>query len=729
MRADNGGDIAGLVLDMRNNPGGLLGQAIKVSDLFLESGAIVLTVGAGQHRETKDATWRGTEDRYPVVVLVNNGSASASEIVAGALQNQNRALVIGEQTFGKGSVQVLFPLDDSSALKLTVAQYLTPGEVSIQSVGIVPDLVTVPVTIDDDDVSYYAGDQGIREADLDEHLTNEAARKLAQPDRTLHHWEPPSEDVSDDEAVNRAADEAAGKIGEPDFEMRLARDLILRVGGSGARDEMRRNAQAFLDTTQAAETAKIGAALAKRSMDWAAGKNAPGNIPRVTLETSAKQGAIKAGDDLAVTVTLENTGDSPLYRLRAMTDSDSRTLDDMEFVFGTILPGNKRSWTTKVTIPKDEDERVDEMTLTVHSDDNPDPLVRHVERLRTRALDRPHFRWAWQVDDTAGGDGDGRLEAGETADVVLHIENPGKGAAAETLSKMGLDKKVDRRFVDLKSGRSTLGGIPAGGSATGRFEIEIRPGVQDETFKAEFSVLDVDLRVGAAEALDVSLVGDQTPIKEFKGALRVRAKGGTPIRAACGADAATLGRAPGGAWLEVAAKCGGWYRVVDGERVGFVAAADVKPYKGRRPAKNAARVAPAWNAFHQAPSIELDTRVVDTFAPDSPTVHVRGQATDDTRVIDYSVYVYTKHGRRTKARKVAFVPNDAPPGKEGQPPTPMKIDQVIPLNPGLNRIVVVARDEHRLASTRTLVIHRRPAPAVSAKTPDKGPAPNAATSP
>ncbi len=726
MRTDNGGDIEGLVLDLRNNPGGLLGQAIKVSDLFLDSGTIVLTVGAqNKHKETKEATWRGTEDRYPLVVLVNNGSASASEIVAGALKNQDRALVIGEQTFGKGSVQVLFTLDDSSALKLTVAQYLTPGEVSIQSVGIVPDLVSVPVTLEGDDVSYYAGDQGVREADLDEHLTNEAARAEARPNRVLHYWEPPVDDLSDEEAATRAAEEAAGRVGTPDFQMRLARDLIRRAGGSGMRREMLRNAEGFLDEVQIHETGKIGEALSKLKVDWADGSNDANNVPVVAVTTSASTQGVRAGDELTVTAKVTNRGDTPLYRVRGMSESDSRTLNDLEFVFGLIPPGETRSWSTKVKVPKDEDERVDELTLTVHSDADALSLAQTDLRLRTLALPRPHFRWAWQVDDAAGGDGDGRIRAGETSDVLLHVTNVGDGTSAETLAKMGLDKDVDRRFVDLKSGRATLGEVAPGKGATGRFQVEIRPGTQAPQFKAEFSMLDTELRVGAVESLDIALAGATTKTTPFKGALRVKAKGGTALKSACGAESSTLGKAPGGAWLAATSKCRGWYRVTDGDRLGFVAAADVKAYKDRRPAKNNKKVTPQWTTFHEAPRIRLDSSVIDAYPKDATSILIKGTASDDTRVVEYSVYVYTKHGRRSKSRKIAFVPNSTPAPKDGSPSPAMKIDQNVPLEPGLNRIVVVARDDSRLTSSETLVIHRRAAPAISAKTPTPGTRPTA----
>jgi len=151
LRADAGGDLTGVVLDLRHNPGGLLDQAVKVADRFLDGGVIVTTKGRGaKHVEVEKAHPKGTEPRYPMVVLVDGGTTSASEIVAGALQDQGRAVVIGTRTFGKGSVQTVIELEDGSGLKLTVARYYTPSGRSIQERGIMPD-VWVKASASDDD--------------------------------------------------------------------------------------------------------------------------------------------------------------------------------------------------------------------------------------------------------------------------------------------------------------------------------------------------------------------------------------------------------------------------------------------------------------------------------------------------------------------------------------------------------------------------------------------------
>jgi carboxyl-terminal processing protease len=131
----------GLVMDLRDNPGGLLDEGIRVADRFLDAGLIVTTQGRNpRNTEKESAKPEGTEPDYPVVILVNDGTASASEIVAGALQDHKRAVVVGTRSFGKGSVQTLFGLDDGAGLKLTIARYFTPSGRSIQDVGITPDV-------------------------------------------------------------------------------------------------------------------------------------------------------------------------------------------------------------------------------------------------------------------------------------------------------------------------------------------------------------------------------------------------------------------------------------------------------------------------------------------------------------------------------------------------------------------------------------------------------------
>ena len=169
----------GLVLDMRDNPGGLLDQAVKVTNVWLSDGLVVYTKGrADSQRQEFRAHAGDVEGQYPIVILVNEGTASASEIVAGALQDHHRALVVGERTFGKGSVQTVYPLENAAGLRLTTALYYTPGGRSIQEVGITPDIVVKPLEEPADKAGSEEEDEAarrVRERDLDRHFTQKDA--------------------------------------------------------------------------------------------------------------------------------------------------------------------------------------------------------------------------------------------------------------------------------------------------------------------------------------------------------------------------------------------------------------------------------------------------------------------------------------------------------------------------------------------------------------------------
>lgn len=176
LRKENGGTLKGVVLDLRNNPGGLLDQAVDVADLFLDEGLIVYTKGREPDAQMEFSAKRsGTEPSYPLVVLINGGSASASEIVAGALQDHGRAVILGTQSFGKGSVQTILPLGDDSGLRLTTARYYTPKGTSIQAKGITPD-IDVPQA----EVKEAADRELFREKDLRNHFDGEQGDKPAK---------------------------------------------------------------------------------------------------------------------------------------------------------------------------------------------------------------------------------------------------------------------------------------------------------------------------------------------------------------------------------------------------------------------------------------------------------------------------------------------------------------------------------------------------------------------
>ena len=203
--------INGVVVDLRNNPGGLLNQAIRVSDAFLESGEIVSTRGRGaRDAERYNATPGDLTNGKPIVVLINGGSASASEIVAGALQDHHRAIIVGTKSFGKGSVQTIIPLSsDGAAMRLTTARYYTPSGRSIQSLGVSPDILVKQRVRSDEDPEKDQNFQRF-EADLENSLSNDS---LTDDERNFLENE-------------RKQQEETAKMRNDDYQLSYALDVL-----------------------------------------------------------------------------------------------------------------------------------------------------------------------------------------------------------------------------------------------------------------------------------------------------------------------------------------------------------------------------------------------------------------------------------------------------------------------------------------------------------------------
>ncbi|WP_321367025.1 S41 family peptidase [uncultured Celeribacter sp.] len=204
-------NVDGIIVDLRNNPGGLLDQAIKVSDAFLDEGEIVSTRGRTPEESTRvNATEGDLAEGKPIVVLINGGSASASEIVSGALQDHHRAVVVGTKSFGKGSVQTVMPLRSDGAMRLTTARYYTPSGRSIQALGISPDIVVQqpprqPATEETEDTPTFRSEADLRGALDNDSLTEDERAKIEE---------------------ERAAAEEAAKLRDEDFQLAYAIDLL-----------------------------------------------------------------------------------------------------------------------------------------------------------------------------------------------------------------------------------------------------------------------------------------------------------------------------------------------------------------------------------------------------------------------------------------------------------------------------------------------------------------------
>ena len=216
LQKDNKGKLRGLVLDLRNNPGGVLNAAVGVSDAFLDTGKIVYTEGRVEDAKMEYSAQKGDLlNTAPIVVLVNRGSASASEIVAGALQDHKRAIIVGQKTFGKGSVQTVLPLDEKTAIKITTARYFTPLGRSIQAEGIKPDIELKALKVSTDANANEDLDL-LSEADLSKHLSNPTLKAAKDADEALKVEEEKTKPVeATKDATKDSSSEATDKDKAP----------------------------------------------------------------------------------------------------------------------------------------------------------------------------------------------------------------------------------------------------------------------------------------------------------------------------------------------------------------------------------------------------------------------------------------------------------------------------------------------------------------------------------
>ncbi len=427
----------GWVLDLRWNPGGLLEQAIRIADMFVDQGTIVTTVG-GREREPRRAKGPRTDTRSPVVVLVNGSSASASEIVAGALKNLNRAIIVGTSTFGKGSVQILYDNDDGSKLKLTIAQYLTPGDKSIQSIGITPDIqlgrmfVPKQVTKPSEQVRLLQPSRTYRESDLSAHLTSRYASSNEKPAYKLSFlYEPKKKDTltDDDDEDPFGPDEPPDDEVVEDFEIRLARDLAA-LGQNANRSAVLKASKKLLDTLQTSEDQKLATVLHKLGVDWT--KPSRPVPSKAQLQANIKlvpQGTAKAGQQVQIVGTVTNSGQGSAYQVHARVQSDDGSFNDTELVFGRIDPGQTRVWTSYAKIPKDSIDRLDALRFEFREAHGAKVKVQPV-KLQIEAAKQPIFAYSHQLIDDSNGDG--LIQKNENHRLRVTIRNNGLGVAEDT---------------------------------------------------------------------------------------------------------------------------------------------------------------------------------------------------------------------------------------------------------------------------------------------------------
>ncbi|MCA9552828.1 MAG: PDZ domain-containing protein [Myxococcales bacterium] len=716
-----GGKLNGVVLDLRNNPGGLLEQAIRVSDKFLTSGDIVTTVGYGNKlREPKRARWQGTESTLPVAVLVNKGSASASEIVAGALKNLDRAVIIGERSFGKGSVQVLYDFADNSALKLTIAQYLTPGGISIQNEGVTPDVALSPAWLQDKSVRLFYRPQGHREKNLDKHLDRAGQDYVAdKPAFELTYLMERDEDAADEEV-----DEEVGGDGDPDdgakvkedYEMRLARELLLSAGAP-SRSKILQRGRGFFEAKRAEEEKRISARITELGVDWrplSDGAEKVGLRAEATLTLEgAPDNVVEAGHDVKLVATVKNTSGVPLYRLRGVLESEHPAFKGREFLFGYLEPGASRSWTVTTRIPRDAASRSDLVTLALTSErgnlaDRPQVPV------MTRYVPHPQFAYNFLFDDAERGDGDGRLEVGEGVEFLVLVTNAGPGDAEDVSLRL---KSAAEEDLFLERGRATVGAIKAGETKAGKLRFRV-PKAQSgrATLPLELTIYDS----GTGEWLEdeIHLTPDTGTVDKPRALKRggVVLKSDAVLRSGAGDETTAVGQVAKGTRLEAINQLNGFVEVKIGDDLPVWVQADAtgSASKPKTPGKV------AFTPLRRPPTITLSQNPGGAVVDGDTAVlagEVNGRALKDMYVLLNDDKVFFKSGPKADVAAAPAAP--AAPGAEASKPAWSAPDEAavklpftvnLPLEEGLNKVLVVARLDEHVVTYRSLYVSRRTQP-------------------
>ena len=689
LRAANNNKTNGLIIDLRNNSGGLLEQAIEVADKFLDDGAIVITVGPSGHpREVENACKIDTDDiGYPIVALVDAGSASGAEIVAGALKENNRAIIVGDRSFGKGSVQQLIELMDGSALKLTIAKYLTPLSTDIQSVGITPDIKLIPVTVKKDNINLFRGIAAFREEDLKQHLDEH--RKDENPFAILKYYHETKEKDSKEKT-----DEPEEEIEDPyklpdfntDFHILFAKKLLTKTT-VWQRETFLKNSLQIIEETSRAEEVKIAQALQKLEIDWSIG-NSTGTVKsNVSFSTSPSNGRIKAGDKIIITVNVKNTDETPLHQLRGISSCKNAIFDKLEFIFGKIDKGATKSYSTTVEVPKASLDREDEIIIKFEdlNQKNPEDIKLNIT---TEAMSRPLFAFSYQILDntknTSVNNGDGLIQAGEELELLVWVKNIGDGLSENNVVTL---RELSSKEVFIKNGRVEIGQLNPGEIKEAKLSFYIKETMPSDKFSIDLIVSETVLGTFLSNKITFPVVTNKFKLTPVSSTLKT-SRNRIPLYGGMSFDSPVLSVMNEGTILKADAKTPDWFRItLPDNHYGWVSSKEVIESNGSE--NKLTTIEPFFQRI--PPLIKLGKPVSNVlFGNDRLPL---------TAVIEDDIHV--KH-------VYVLINNDKAFYKSNKIQTPreqtrLEINTDLPLKEGPNIITIVARDDQDLVTMKSFV--------------------------
>lgn len=517
--ANDDNSLSGLILDLRGNSGGLLRQAIEMSDLFLNKGDIVIQASQGQilHKDQADKQPTDEPD-YPIVLLSDRGSASGAEIVIGALQKNDRGIVLGTRTFGKGSVQQLHRLESAQGaqLKITVSEYLIPGNISIQENGVVPDISAQPVTLPSDPtagrINLFPRDRGLSEKDYDRHLISQFA-KDEQPSFTMKYLHDPEKyDPDHDPFVTGDLQPTKDKL------VGTALAFLGLMQDDYRRSVLLEKKKDKVEAIEARLFHEVVERLGSLEINWENGTNS--ETKNATLQIETKRIEEPSGDEedpvpvkkLLVTASLTNQSDQPLYRVKGITHSDYFLYKNYEFLFGKVKPGETIERSVRMRLPYFPHPRNDLLEVQLSGDDD-EVFLTQTSSVESKNIGRPRFAFKAGLFDNKTNQALTQLQPGVEASLRVKVKNVGDAPAHKGVVIL---RNSTGRQVFLERGRIEFTELEASHETEAELTFSVRSGKPVSEYEFELGVVDSYSNAAITRSVSVPAVGTGSPTFEDK---------------------------------------------------------------------------------------------------------------------------------------------------------------------------------------------------------------------
>jgi len=729
--AESGTGLKGLILDVRGNSGGLLVQATSVVDQLVRHGELVIVRSALGREVDPAAEEIAVPESVPVVVLVDEESASAAEIVSGGLQALGRAVVVGRSTFGKGTVQMVRPTSpygQELALKFTIAEYLVAGDRRIQTYGVVPDLVLQPVELTGIPgvVRYYDRERFDRQRERSRVANLPSAKhelsgspSQAAPVTELRYLDDPHYELDGAEPASRPFGAENGVAEEMlDPEVRLGHQVVLALAGAGTSDERLRRLAEVATRIREAEDLRIARALEQTGIDWKDGPRSDASRSIELLARVVEPGAVRAGAPFTLKVEVRNQGTAPVHRLHLITDCVHDELDGIEVMIGRVDPGTAQVRDVQLHVMPWHTDFTDEVTIDAHvgePDEIPDAQAKVMFSIA--GAERPQLSYSyWIVDDPSSmsraparppsepipgelpfrveGNGDGVLQPGERVLLAFAAHNAGPGRSED--ARVLLRNLSGRQGV-LEEGLVDLGALAPGQTKNGAFGLTMSDHADIERpMEVELIVGDATLRVRAQDRLRLPLSGRTPELAVESGHLTIN--GTEPLRLYRGAHPASgiVADVLPGSSVPVTGQLANYFVIADADGRRLFAPADLEGIQ-RKPGRGGELSSVRYRPGVLPPTIEVEPFARST---SSARLLLRGRVTHPGRVRDVVVLVRPP-GPAQIDRKVQYIAG-------GETATSLTFEADVPLEPGGNRIIVLARDDRKVQQRDEAWVFRAP---------------------